>query len=75
VSDITDKLGVLLYEIGELEDQAVDRYDQYRVTMKSIRNIEISVQPSRDRKNVLLVHMSTANTDQASKRLLTKLHI
>jgi len=50
VSDITDKLGVLMYEIGELEDQFVDRYDQYRVTMKSIRNIEISVQPSRDRK-------------------------
>lgn len=50
VSDVTDKLGVLVYEIGELEDQFVDRYDQYRVTMKSIRNIESSVQPSRDRK-------------------------
>lgn len=50
VSDVTDKLGVLLYEIGELEDQYVDRYDQYRVTVKSIRNIEASVQPSRDRK-------------------------
>lgn len=50
VSDITDKLGVLIFEIGELEDQFVDRYDQYRVTMKSIRNIESSVQPSRDRK-------------------------
>ncbi|KAF2741913.1 hypothetical protein M011DRAFT_497838 [Sporormia fimetaria CBS 119925] len=50
VSDVTDKLGVLIYEIGELEDQFVDRYDQYRVTMKSIRNIEASVQPSRDRK-------------------------
>ncbi|KAG5979245.1 Eisosome core component [Claviceps digitariae] len=50
VSDVTDKLGVLLYEIGELEDQYVDRYDQYRITMKSIRNIEASVQPSRDRK-------------------------
>lgn len=50
VSDVTDKLGVLLYEIGELEDQFVDRYDQYRVTLKSIRNIEASVQPSRDRK-------------------------
>ncbi|KAL2270220.1 hypothetical protein VTJ83DRAFT_2404 [Remersonia thermophila] len=50
VSDITDKLGVLLYEIGDLEDKYVDRYDQYRVTMKSIRNIEASVQPSRDRK-------------------------
>ncbi|KAL4973904.1 Eisosome component PIL1-domain-containing protein [Aspergillus desertorum] len=50
VSDITDKLGVLLYEVGELEDMYVDRYDQYRVTIKSIRNIEASVQPSRDRK-------------------------
>ena len=50
VSDVTDKLGVLLYEIGELEDQYVDRYDQYRVTIKSIRNIEASVQPSRDRE-------------------------
>lgn len=50
VSDVTDKLGVLLYEVGELEDQYVDRYDQYRVTIKSIRNIEASVQPSRDRK-------------------------
>ena len=47
---MTDKLGVLIYEIGELEDQYVDRYDQYRVTIKSIRNIEASVQPSRDRK-------------------------
>ncbi|KAF9884812.1 hypothetical protein FE257_001228 [Aspergillus nanangensis] len=50
VSDVTDKMGVLLYEIGELEDLYVDRYDQYRVTIKSIRNIEASVQPSRDRK-------------------------
>lgn len=49
VSDVTDKLGVLIYEIGELEDLFVDRYDQYRVTVKSIRNIEASVQPSRDR--------------------------
>ncbi|ANZ73673.1 Primary protein component of eisosomes [Komagataella phaffii CBS 7435] len=50
VSDVTDKLGVLIYEIGELEDQFVDKYDQYRITLKSIRNIESSVQPSRDRK-------------------------
>lgn len=50
VSDVTDKLGVLAYEIGELEDMFVDRYDRYRVTVKSIRNIEASVQPSRERK-------------------------
>jgi len=53
VSDVTDKLGVLIYEIGELEDQFVDKYDQYRVTIKSIRNIEASVQPSRDRKSLI----------------------
>ncbi|GAV26969.1 hypothetical protein PMKS-000430 [Pichia membranifaciens] len=51
VSDITDKLGVLIYEVGELEDQFIDRYDQYRITLKSIRDIEGSVQPSRDRKH------------------------
>lgn len=50
VSDITDKLGVLIYEMSELDDQFIDRYDQYRLTLKSIRDIEGSVQPSRDRK-------------------------
>ncbi|ODV97135.1 hypothetical protein PACTADRAFT_65972 [Pachysolen tannophilus NRRL Y-2460] len=50
VSDVTDKLGVLIYEIGELEDQFIDRYDQYRITLKGIRDIEGSVQPSRERK-------------------------
>ncbi|KZZ96242.1 sphingolipid long chain base-responsive protein PIL1 [Ascosphaera apis ARSEF 7405] len=53
VSDVTDKIGVLLYEIAELEDQMVDRYDQYRLTLKSIRNIEKSVQPCRDRMFIL----------------------
>lgn len=50
VSDVTDRLGVLIYEIGELEDQFIDKYDQYRITLKAIRNIEASVQPSRERK-------------------------
>lgn len=50
VSDVTDRLGVLIYEIGELEDQFIDKYDQYRITLKAVRNIEASVQPSRDRK-------------------------
>lgn len=62
VSDVTDKLGVLIYEIGELEDQFVDRYDQFRVTLKSIRNIEASVQPSRDREcSVLSFHPCQRN--------------
>lgn len=53
VDDVTDKLGFLIYEMGELEDAYIDKYDQYRVTLKSIRNIEASVQPSRDRKQRL----------------------
>ncbi|CCH61716.1 hypothetical protein TBLA_0F01740 [Henningerozyma blattae CBS 6284] len=53
VSDITDKLGVLIYEISDLDDQFIDRYDQYRLTLKSIRDIESSVQPSRDRSDRL----------------------
>lgn len=60
VSDVTDKLGVLIYELGELQDQFIDKYDQYRVTLKSIRNIEASVQPSRDRKEKIteeIAHM------------------
>lgn len=50
VSDVTDKLSVLIYELGELQDHFIDKYDQYRIAIKSIRNIEASVQPSRDRK-------------------------
>ena len=62
VSDVTDKLGVLIYEIGELEDQFVDRYDQYRVTIKSIRNIEASVQPSRDSMSCATPKTNIPNT-------------
>lgn len=54
VSDISDKIGVLLYEISELQESSVDQYDHYRVTLKAIRNIESSVQPSRERKEKLL---------------------
>ena len=55
---------MLIYEIGELEDQFVDRYDQYRVTIKSIRNIEASVQPSRDSTCILYAYKKS----QANQR-------
>jgi hypothetical protein len=50
ISDVSDKLSVLLYQVGDLEDQYVDRYDQYRSTLKDIRDIEKVVQRSRDSK-------------------------
>lgn len=50
LSDISDKLGVLLSEIGEQEDLFAQNLEDYRSILKQIRNTESSVQPSRDHK-------------------------
>ena len=50
VSDISDKLGVLLSELGEQEDVFAQNLEDYRTILKQIRNTESSVQPSRDHK-------------------------
>ena len=50
ISDISDKLGVLLSEIGEQEDLFAQNLEDYRSILKQIRNTESSVQPSRDSK-------------------------
>jgi hypothetical protein len=50
ISDISDKLGVLLAEIGEQEDVFAQALEDYRGILKQIRNTESSVQPSRDHK-------------------------
>ncbi|KAK4697802.1 hypothetical protein P7C71_g317, partial [Lecanoromycetidae sp. Uapishka_2] len=51
VSDISDKLGVLLSELGEQEDVYAQNLEDYRGVLKQIRNTESSVQPSRDHKS------------------------
>lgn len=48
VSDLSDKVGVVLSEMGELEDAYAARFDGCRAMLKVIRNTERSVQPSRD---------------------------
>ena len=50
VSDISDKLGVLLSELGEQEDVFAQNLEDYRGILKQIRNTESSVQPSRNHK-------------------------
>lgn len=50
ISDISDKLGVLMSEIGEQEDLFAQNLEDYRTVLKQIRNTESSVQPSRDHK-------------------------
>ncbi|KPI34942.1 Sphingolipid long chain base-responsive protein LSP1 [Cyphellophora attinorum] len=51
ISDISDKIGVLMSEIGEQEDLFAQNLEDYRSILKQIRNTEQSVQPSRDNKN------------------------
>jgi hypothetical protein len=50
ISEISDKLGVLLAEIAEQEDMFAQGLEEYRGVLKQIRNTESSVQPSRDHK-------------------------
>ncbi|KAF1963276.1 hypothetical protein CC80DRAFT_541217 [Byssothecium circinans] len=50
ISEISDKLGVLMAEIAEQEDAYAQILEDYRGVLKQIRNTESSVQPSRDHK-------------------------
>jgi hypothetical protein len=50
VSEISDKLGVLMSELGEQEDIFAQNLEDYRGVLKQIRNTESSVQPSRNNK-------------------------
>ncbi|CAG8953594.1 hypothetical protein HYFRA_00010053 [Hymenoscyphus fraxineus] len=53
ISDVSDKIGVLLSELGEQEDLYAHNLDDSRAILKAIRNTEKSVQPSRDHKTKL----------------------
>lgn len=50
VSDISDKIGVILSELGDQEEGYAHNLDDSRGILKAIRNTEKSVQPSRDNK-------------------------
>jgi ABC-type transporter Mla subunit MlaD len=54
ISDISDKLGVLLSELGEQEDNFAQNLEDSRTLLKQIRNMESSVQPSRDQKTKIM---------------------
>ncbi|KAE8353606.1 Eisosome component PIL1-domain-containing protein [Aspergillus coremiiformis] len=50
VSDITDKLGVLLAEMGDQEELFATYLEEYRTVLKHIRETESSVHPSRNHR-------------------------
>lgn len=72
VSDISDKLGVLLSEIGEQEDIFAQSLEEYRGVLKQIRNTESSVQPSRDSRNKISDEIQKLKyKDPANTKLVT----
>ncbi|AEO53867.1 hypothetical protein MYCTH_2313564 [Thermothelomyces thermophilus ATCC 42464] len=72
VSDISDKIGVLLSELGEQEEAYAARLDESRAALKVVRDTERSVQPSRDGKHRVAdeIHRLKAREPQ-SARLVT----
>ncbi|KAI6382762.1 hypothetical protein MCOR25_000571 [Pyricularia grisea] len=54
VADLSDKLGVILAEVGEQEDAYAHAIEDSRSMLKHIRNTERSVQPSRESRGKLV---------------------
>ncbi|KAG5519526.1 hypothetical protein PMAC_001680 [Pneumocystis sp. 'macacae'] len=53
IGDLSDKVAVILSEIGDIEENHASQIDDSRRVLKTIRNIENSVQPLRDAKQKL----------------------
>jgi hypothetical protein len=75
VSDISDKLGVLLAEIGEQEDSFAQNLEDYRRILKQVRDMEASVQPSREQRQKITDEIAKLKyKDPNSPRLVTLEH-
>jgi hypothetical protein len=72
ISDVSDKIGVLLSELGEQEDLYAHNLDDSRAILKAIRNTEKSVQPSRDHKTKITDEIAKLKAKEPeSARLVT----
>ncbi|POS84690.1 hypothetical protein EPUL_005259 [Erysiphe pulchra] len=72
ISSISSKIGILLSELGELERSYARSLDNSRSILKTIRNTEKSIQPSRDAKAKVLDDISRLKAkDPGSARLIT----
>lgn len=68
ISEISDKLGVLLAEMAEQEDNFSQGLEDSRGILKQIRNIEGSVQPSRDQKTKVRADMMPSSLTGKEKK-------
>ncbi|KAF7951135.1 uncharacterized protein EAE97_002686 [Botrytis byssoidea] len=73
ISEISDKIGVLLSELGDQEDYYAHSLDDSRGVLKAIRNTEKSVQPSRDHKHKLVEQISKLRAKEPQSATLVTL--
>lgn len=72
ISDVSDKVGVIMSELGEQEDLLAHAVDDSRGTLKQIRDTEKSVQPSRDGKRKIVDEIAKLKSKEPeSTRLVT----
>lgn len=71
ICDLSDKVAVILSEIGDLEENHASQIDDSRRVLKTIRNIENSVQPLRDTKQKLIDQIAVLrHKDPESTKLI-----
>ncbi|EPX71266.1 sporulation protein Meu14 [Schizosaccharomyces octosporus yFS286] len=71
INDISDKLGVLVSELGESELEFVKQFDESRLKLKGIRDMEDSIAPSRAHRQRLVASIEKEEEkDPLSPRLI-----
>lgn len=68
LSDVSDKLAVLLSEIAEQEESFSQQLEDSRGVLKQIRDTEKSVQPSRDHKQKVCQERRHSSFGSQAKR-------
>lgn len=72
ISDVSDKVGVVMSEMGEQEDVYAHALDDARAVLKQVRNTEKSVQPTRDGKRKIADEIAKLKSKEPeSTRLVT----
>lgn len=72
VGELTDKLGIILSEIGEQEDIFAQNLEDSRNILKHIRNTEGSVQPAREHKAKIIDEIQKQKQrDPDNQRMMT----
>lgn len=72
ICDITHKIGALLSQLGLQEELFAKNLENCRCILKTVRNTEKSVQPSRDSKSKIMDEISRLKArEPGSTRLIT----